>query len=277
MKPLLETGHDASTPVTDSVVRRFLANHADHMDAVALGAGGRTLRTAAFASADIGRPSAIHNSTTLLEPLGAAPDRVVSEIERFHRGGDGTVYLWSCWPTPDLSGRGWVLQGHPTFMVRSGGLPLPETAPVDIVKVTDSATLRDWERVVAEGFPFPDTVAHLPGAFASEGYLADPRSSMFLVYADGRPVTAASLFVAHGFAQLTLGVTRPEARRRGHWAGLVRERLAIAADLPSGSLFGDDSRPGAERFGFLPLFRFTLWALERGEAAGDRAGPGTAG
>lgn len=264
MEEFLENGYEESTPIGDSVVRRYLANHADHMDAIALGMGGRTLRAAGFAAADVGAPSAIHNSATLLRPLDARSDSVVAGIEEFFAGGTGTAYLWSCWPTPDLSDRGWVLQGHPTFMVRPGGLALPDVAPIEAVKVDDATTMRDWERVVVEGFPFPDVASRLPGAFMSESYRDDPRSSMWLVYEGGRPVTAASLFVAHGFAHFSFGVTLPSARRRGHWAGLVRERLAVAAGLPAGSVFSDDSRPGAERFGFLPLFRFTLWAMERG-------------
>ena len=58
--------------------------------------------------------------------------------------------------------------------------------------------------------------------------------------------------------------TLPEARHRGCWAAMVRSRLAAVPDLPAVALFGDDSRPGAERlFGFLPITRFTMWMLPR--------------
>ncbi len=263
MDEFLETGYEASTPVGDSVTRRYVLNHADYMDAVATGAGGRSSRTDRYALADVGAPACIFNSATLLRPLEADADQVLGEIESFYAEGSGTVYLWSCWPTPDLRGRGWRLEGHPTFMVRAPGLPLPDVAPVETVRVTDAERLAQWERLVAEAYPFPETAALLPGAYLGEAFLKDPRSRMWLVYDGDVPVAAASSFTAHGIVQFSFGVTRAQARRRGYWAALVRERLALAGDLPVGGIFSDDSRPGAERYGFLPLFRFTLWSRER--------------
>jgi hypothetical protein len=135
--------------------------------------------------------------------------------------------------------------------------------PVPISVVTDAAGLRDWERVIALGYPFDDVVPQLPGAFAHEQILNDDRFTMWIAYQGDRPVTAAALFRAHGLAQFAFGVTLPEARRQGHWAALVRLRLHAAGDLPSAGIFSDDSRPGAERYGFLPLTRFTLWSRRR--------------
>jgi hypothetical protein len=263
MEEVLETGFERTTPVGDSIARRFLLNHVDYMEAVATGVGGRSSRTADFAATDVGTPACIYNSATLLRPLEADADRVLSEMEAFYEGGSGTVFLWSCWPTTDLRDRGWHLQGHPTFMVRAGGLPLPDIAPVEAVRVDDLEKLAAWERLIAEGYPFPDTAERLPGAYMSETFLRDPRTRMWLVYDEGVAVTAASSFTAHGFVQFSFGVTRPQTRRRGHWAALVRERLALAEGLPSGGIFSDDSRPGAERYGFLPMFRFTLWSMDR--------------
>ena len=71
------------------------------------------------------------------------------------------------------------------------------------------------------------------------------------------------MFVSHGVAQLALGVSRPQARGRGFWYGLVRERLLAEPDLISGGVFSDDSRPGMERLGYLPITRFTLWQRAR--------------
>ncbi len=260
----LETGWFPGTPVDDTLLRQFVFNHADYADAVAASLGARLHRTDDVALADTGHPAALFNSATLLRPLSPdAFDRVVTDVERFFEGGHGAAFLWSAWPTPDLTGRGWELSGHPPLLVRHPGLPLPDVAPVRISAVADAADLRTWERIVAEGFPFTDTVAGLPGSIVGPGVLADDRLDLWLAYAGGRPVTAAALFRAHGLAQFAFGVTLPEARRTGHWAALVRHRLEVAGTLPSAAVFSDDSRPGAQRFGFLPVLRFTLWIRNR--------------
>lgn len=96
-----------------------------------------------------------------------------------------------------------------------------------------------------------------------ERLLADQRWRLWVGYDDDRPVSIGTLFVSHGFAQYALGVTLPEARGRGYWYGLVRERLLAEPHLVSGSLFSNDSRPGIERLGYLPITRFTLWQRTR--------------
>ena len=260
----LETGWFPGTPVHDTLLRQFVFNHADYVDAVAASVGARVERTDDVALADTGRPAALFNSATLLRPLPPdAFDRVVTRVERFFDGGRGPAFLWSAWPTPDLAGRGWQLSGYPPLLVRHQGLPLPEVAPVPITTVTDTADLRTWERIVAEGFPFPDAVDALPGAIIGPDALGDDRLDLWLAYAGDRPVTAAALFRAHGLAQFAFGVTLPQARRTGHWGALVRHRLEVAGSLPSAAVFSDDSRPGAQRYGFLPVLRFTLWMRDR--------------
>src|SRR5690242_13399819 len=44
----------------------------------------------------------------------------------------------------------------------------------------------------------------------------------------------------------TLGVTLPQARRRGYWAAMAHQRLAALPRLPAAALFSDMSRPDAE-------------------------------
>jgi hypothetical protein len=64
-------------------------------------------------------------------------------------------------------------------------------------------------------------------------------------------------------AQFSLGVTLPEARRRGYWAAMAAVRLIEEPGLPAVGVFSDMSRPSAEAIGFLPLTRFTLWHRPR--------------
>jgi hypothetical protein len=64
-------------------------------------------------------------------------------------------------------------------------------------------------------------------------------------------------------AHFSLGVTLPEARRRGYWAAMAAVRLQEAPGLPYVGVFSDMSRPGAEAIRFLPIARFTLWHRAR--------------
>ena len=52
-------------------------------------------------------------------------------------------------------------------------------------------------------------------------------------------------------ASFSLGVTLPEARRRGYWAAMAGVRLVDATGLPAVGVFSDMSRPSAEALGFL--------------------------
>jgi hypothetical protein len=72
-----------------------------------------------------------------------------------------------------------------------------------------------------------------------------------------------SLFVGSGLAAFSLGVTLPEARRRGYWAAMAGVRLLEEPGLPAVGVFSDMSRPSAEALGFVPITRFTLWHRPR--------------
>jgi hypothetical protein len=115
--------------------------------------------------------------------------------------------------------------------------------------------------VLVEGYPYPDV---RPGTLFDDRLLTAAGPHLEIGYLDGRAVTVGARHVAHGLVVLALGATLPEARHRGCWAAMVRSRLAAVPDLPAVALFGDDSRPGAERlFGFLPITRLTMWMLPR--------------
>jgi hypothetical protein len=58
-----------------------------------------------------------------------------------------------------------------------------------------------------------------------------------------------------------LKATLPAARRRGVWHALATARCVNTSDLPAVAFTSDYSRPGFLRMGFLPITRFTLWAV----------------
>jgi hypothetical protein len=168
------------------------------------------------------------------------------------------------WPTPDLTERGWVLEGHPPLMVRPpGGRLPPEAGGVTVRPVADDGRLDDFCRVMVDGFPLTELRPYRASSLFDGQLFRDPRWRLWLAEIDGRPVGAAALFVEYGLAQLSLAATLPSARGRGAWYALVRTRLQAAAGLTSVGIFSDDSRPGIERLAFLPITRFTLWRRDR--------------
>lgn len=252
--------------IGDTVVRQYLLHCAEYYASTARANGGRTHRHDEFAMADSGWPASFFNSTVLLRPdPDGGWDDLLDEVEAFHDGhGTGDHYLWSAWPTPDLRSRGWELEGHPPLMVRQPGGELPPAADgLDIREARDVEALADWEHVAITGFPLDDLLSPRPGNVFDPRILDDERWRFWVGYHDGRPVSIGTLFTSHGLAQLALGVTLAEARGQGFWYALVRERLMAAPGVLSGAVFSDDSRPGVERLGYLPVIRLTLWRRAR--------------
>jgi hypothetical protein len=259
----VRTGWEPETPVADTLLRRSVFALAEAWEPAVAALGGRVRRCAAFALADLRRPAGLANAVTLLQPLPHPPDPVLDAIQAEVSGGTGTVCLVSAWPTPDLTARGWQLLGYPPLHMRPPA-PIPTLdapAGLRIAHVADIAAVRDFERVLVEGYPFPDVI---PGTLFDARLLAASGPHLEIGYLDERAVTVGARHIAHGLLVLALGATLPEARHHGCWAAMVRSRLAAAPGLAAVALFSDDSRPGAERlFGFLPITRFTLWMLPR--------------
>jgi hypothetical protein len=261
----LTTGWEPDGPVADTVLRRFVYAWAESLTGPVAAVGGRVQRRDGLVLGDLARPAAYYNGATLLRP--PAPDEwevLVGEVEESLLAGPGSgdVFLWSAWPTPDLRRRGWLLEGHPPLLYRPAGGPLPPAGDLEVRRVNDAAALADWERVAVEGYPFDYEAPWRPGVLFDERVLASPLR-LWVGSINKRPVGAAASYVAHGLHVLALGVVLREARRRGYWQALLRTRLADLEGLPSASLFSDMSRAGAERNGFVPISRFTLWRRAR--------------
>ena len=264
----LTTGWEPDLPVEDTLLRRYLFHWASYCAAIVETGGGAVTRTDDFAAADLRRPSGYYNSVTLLRPWASQSDAddVFGRVDAFFADGWGEVLLWSAWPTPDLRARGWHLEGHPPVLIRPPAtvLPPPEAPDIDVRRVTDAATLREWEQVVIEGYPLPELADGRAGTVADPSLLHDDRLAFWLGRDEaGRAVSVGTSFVDHGIGSFALGVTRPEARRKGHWMRHAAERLRHSPDLWMTGVFSDYSRPGAEAIGFVPVQRLTLWSKER--------------
>ena len=259
----LESGWLSDTPVDDSILRRFLFNQADVNEILAHAIGGRTDRTAVVSLSDSGLHVPYLNQATLFHPLTRADDEVLDQVAAFYSGRSPGLLL-SAWPTPDLSRRGWMLLGHPMFVVR-GPVPVTscEAAPKQGVSVRLAQSAGDlalMERLLVNGYPIPELV-DLPANSALGAALIGGPVAQRIGYLDGTAVATGASLVRHGVVNLCLASTLPQARRRGVWQAIVNARCADAPDLPAVAFTSDYSRPGFLRMGFLPVQRFTLWLV----------------
>ena len=266
--PPLTTGWEADLPDADSLGLRWLRHWSEQCAAFAGAAGGTVVRDERFVLADYGRPASYFNAAILRtpQPDAGALDTLLDEIEARTARGAGDVYLWSLWPTPDLRRRGWELDGHPPLLVRPPVTAVPVTVVAEAERpdlVRTPAALARWEATLVEGYPMPDLQPLRPGALVGPALLDDERFRFFTADEHGTPSSISAQFVAHGVAGFALGVTLPAARRAGHWSRHARMRLHTEPDLWHVGVFSDASRSPAERLGFVPVVRHTLWHRAR--------------
>ncbi len=264
--PVLETGWEPDTPDDDTVMRHGVQALSATWEAAGRVGGGRVHRDDRFSAVDFRRPTGLFNSATILGPhRDEAFVSTVDRLEQFYDGdGTGAALLWSPWPTPDLTGRGWVLQGHPPLLYRPPGAPVVPRQPEDLTveQVTTQRELAEWCAVAVDAFPLTEVV--VPSALFDPAVLADQRFRFVAGRVGGRVVAVGCQVVVGGTNVLLLSTVRPAARGRGYYAALVADRLARAPDLPSVTIVSDDSRSVlVGRFGFLAVSRFTLWERAR--------------
>jgi GNAT superfamily N-acetyltransferase len=269
LDPKLCAGWEPETPVTDSLLRRFLLNWTMGLEAHGLPLGGRSLRRDDLAAVDVGRPTVGANVATLLAPLFPADvDEILAVLDAFYAfsAGElaGTVFLFSPWPMPDLRPHGWALLDHPPLMLRPAGGAVPPPPPgLRIEMVRDEETLQTFEVAIVRGFTMPELEAQGPGAVFSADILTDDRQRLWVGWDEDRPVAAAASFVVAGINDVTLVATVPEARRRGYGAALTWRATLADPALPSLLLATEEGRPVYEHMGYTSLFRFTLWSRDR--------------
>ena len=264
--PALETGWGPGTPDDDTILRHGLLALTATWEVAAQVDGGRIHRDDDVSAVDLGRPTALFNSATLLRPL--RDDAFATSIERVERfydaQGTGAALLWCPWSTPDLTDRGWTLQGHPPLLYRPAGLPVEPRQPSDltIAEVTTTSELAEWCAAAVASFPL--TEVDVPSALFDPAVLDDERYRFVVGRVEDRTVAVGCQVVSAEANVLLLSTVRREARGRGYYAALVADRLARRPDLPAVTIVSDDSRPVlVGRFGFLPVTRFTLWQRPR--------------
>jgi len=141
------------------------------------------------------------------------------------------------------------------------GGPVPDG--IEIRRITTAAGLEDLIAVSSAAFGRDDR-------WKIEVFrprLTDPTVGLYVAYAEGQPVAAARLELAHGrcFAGLWGGGTVPGYRSRGIYRGLVAARAREALRRGYRYLTVDareTSRPVLARLGFSALTSITGWKLK---------------
>jgi hypothetical protein len=258
----LETGHEPDTASDDSVLRQFLMNQSAMNRILAEHAHGRHELGGEVSLSDAGSAVAFLNQAVLHRPVLNQADPVLDQIDSFFTGSPAATVL-SAWPTPDLSGRGWLLMGHPMFVVAAPRAVRAEPRPgVHVQRVTTPHELAVAEHVLVDGYPIPEG-AHAASGSLLVSTLTDSDLGVWLGRLDGEPAGVGAELTAHGVVNLAMDATLAAARRRGVWRSIVAARAASAPDLPTVAFTSDYSRPGFVAMGFLPITRFTLWVRPR--------------
>jgi GNAT superfamily N-acetyltransferase len=217
-------------------------------------------------AADAGSPSPYLNSATLLRPLDEdAVDDLAARLSAFYDGGagGGSWMLWSAWPAPDFTDRGFQLAGNPPLMVLPAGAALPSPpAELRIVAVDDARTLRDFESAFIAGYPMPEVTS------APEPRMYDMRAlggplRLFVGYVGDEPVTASAAYVDGKTVGIYAVATLPKVRGKGYGAALTARAAQTDPTLPAVLQASDDGQPVYLRLGFQVVARYVLWIRPR--------------
>jgi hypothetical protein len=252
----LTHGWEPGLPSDDSLLRRFVLASADRAAAMAALAGGRSFRTEAIALADPASPVFFDNAAVLLQPpeyvdLHAA----MSAMVRFYPA-DRHFALLSAFPTPDLTGYGLELMGHPPFMFRpAGGVAPPIPADLVVRQVGDETALADFVVTLIEGYPMPGA----EGTPLADTRLLGSDIRLFVCYVEDQPVATAGARIGHGVNDVEWVATRSEHRRHGYGAALTWAATLAEPSLPAVLIASDDGQPVYEAMGYVRLQRLTMW------------------
>ena len=252
----LTDGWEPDLPADDTLVRQAVLVHASWPLDLATALHRPRRRTDHWAGAHLGGRGALTNAVVLLQPL-ADPD-VLGEVDEIVPP-SVPYFLLSAWPTPDLTGQGLALLGHPPLMVRfpsPGGIPEPEG--VEVREVTNAADLAVAERVLVDGYPMPDLEPLSPGDLLAPGILGGP-TRVWLAYADEEPAAVAAAHVHAGLVLVEYVAALPSARGRGAGASVAWAATLADPSLPAVLVASDDGRPVYEHMGYVAIERWTAW------------------
>jgi ribosomal protein S18 acetylase RimI-like enzyme len=198
-------------------------------------------------------------------------ERVIAEQADFFRHA-GAVVEWKTFghDRPEaleaMLARAGFVAGAPetlvAFDLRDGPPSGPLPAGFEVRRATDEVGVRDAVAATEAAFGSDDATV----SARYRAVLRDARQALWVVYAQGRAVSAGRIEMPLGrsFAYLWGGGTAPEFRHRGIYRGLVHVRGVVARNAGYRFLLVDaeeTSRPILERLGFLRLTTTRAWTL----------------
>jgi GNAT superfamily N-acetyltransferase len=222
---------------------------------------------------DLGSETPETNVAGLLRRMDGASESYVDDVlDRvlgvFSRSGGGAVQLWSAWPTPDISGRGWRVHPVPG-MVREPARAQPRTPPaLEIIPAADPDTLAAAEQLISDVF----RSRAQPGSVLTPDVLADDLV-VWLGIVDGRPVATATTYVSDGLCGVYAVATAADARRRGYGEALTWAATLHRPELPAALQASPMGRPVYERMGYRRVVDFTVWQTARPHRPPIRGSP----
>jgi hypothetical protein len=258
----LETGWGPEAAPRDNLLQVVIENFARAVEHWPEASGGRVARLPDVSLADHNCASEYFNAATLLRPVIQPDDPVLDEISAFYGGNRNTpVTVWSAWPTPDLSPRGWQLLGHPPLMLLPAGADPPEPpSALRIERLHGAEGAAVFERGLIEGYPLEELRPYRAGSLLDGRALEEPFRCWAGFVAE-RPAAVASAYATEEIVGVEWVATLPQFRRREYGAAPTLAAATSWPGKPAYLLASDEGRRVYERIGFLPLFRFTLWRI----------------
>jgi GNAT superfamily N-acetyltransferase len=243
--------------VSDELIARCAANCASAYASLAQAMGRPVERWEDAWAGDLGLPTPQSpNNATPLRPIDAATlDDLLDRLRAFFTGPGGGYQIWSAWPTPDLSSRGFTTFSCPTMLLRAGAEPRTAPSELRVVLVSDRAALSHAEALWNESFE----IGAEPGTMVDERALDAWR--LWVGYVGDRPVSSAAAHESHGLVGIYAVATTPSARGRGYgeavtWAA-VGSNPRLSAALQASSM----GRPVYARMGFEQVGTFRVWEM----------------
>ena len=253
----LTTGWEPGVPSADSLVRQAVDAHVSWARTLTAASRGGFTEGPGWCAGRGGGASALLNWAIVTSPpLDWAS--TVGAISAAYPEGVSAIVV-SPFPTPDLTGHGLGLVGHPPLMFRpTSTVTAVPTSPIEVRQATTHAELQDAQRILVEGYPMPDMADLPPGDFYRPE-VVDGSTRVYVGYHDGVPVATSAAHSAAGVTVVENVAVLESARGRGAGAALTWAATTRWPDQGAVLIASDDGQPVYERLGFLRIVRWTAW------------------
>lgn len=247
---------------TERWIAASARNLADWHDASLRALGVETSLTAALWSREPMRPS-IYLAAMPLSSLRMEPG-VVREIEQLaERDPDASIPLWDAFNELDLAEFGfqrmaWV--GEWWIKDAATRPDEPNVSDLEIERVEDEATLREFGMATVEGFETAEVIREAGPLGMHHPYtLTDPRMRYFVGRVEGRVVTSSIAYVGDDIVGIYGVSTLAEYRRRGYGKAITWAAAMSAPELDV-AVSPDEMARGIEsELGFRKIAEYTPW------------------